>query len=81
MGGTQWGDCSALQGTEQSYLEHLEQLQRVLSHYLEKVGGAGPGWAGPGWAGQREQPHPLSPLNTEHARQPDDANAVVGAGG
>lgn len=31
-----WPDHPTLQGSEQSYLERLEQLQAVLSGYLEK---------------------------------------------
>ena len=42
-GGAGGGDHATLQGKEPSYLERLEQLQAVLSGYLEKVGGARPG--------------------------------------
>ncbi|KAK7803899.1 hypothetical protein U0070_020116 [Myodes glareolus] len=54
-----------LQGTEQTYLERLEQLQAALSGYVEKVGGVSPGcWRGLGGLGQSSLTHmPFSQQN------------------
>lgn len=63
--GTQWGDHTTLQGTEQTYLERLEQLQVALSGYVEKVGGDCPACGrGLGGSGKSGLTHtPLSPQN------------------
>lgn len=62
--GSSGGDRPTLQDKEPSYLERLEQLQAVLSSYLEKVGGARPGGGRVlgGRAGAASPTHP-SPQN------------------
>lgn len=74
--GNSGGDHATLQGKEPSYLERLEQLQAVLSSYLEKVSRASPGF-GQVQGGRTGTALPTAPLSTEHARQPDAASTCV----